>query len=141
MFPLHSPRFSVLLQLFKSKCFLSCSGIRFSAFTCVALAVALSLETSSGWGLQVWVFQCLLENTIFEWQRIEMWLLSASKCSINTQASLKPWQRHCNKLTRLSNFPSWNKSFLMYFQRSRKKLTHSDELDFNLFDFIPSLLH
>lgn len=122
--PLHSTCCLLLLDLFKSKHLLAHAA--WWAIYCASLTGLLLIlycsgsschsEVSQCWGLSVWVPRCLLENTRgSERQWIEMWLLSASKCSINTFAFFKPWQSHCCKLTRLSNFPSWNKSFLMYF--------------------------
>lgn len=80
-------------------------------------------EVSQCWGLSVWVPLCFARTHTHththtggvSGSELRCDFLSAPKCSINTLAFLKPWQSRCCKLTRRSNFPSWNKSFLMYF--------------------------
>lgn len=100
-------------------------------WSCVAVAVRATQKSASAEDCQFkFLGACLGKkkkkknpHTRSERQWIEMWLLSSSKCSINTLAFLKPWQSHCYKLTRLSNFPSWNKSFLMYFLEEQKEVS------------------
>ena len=124
--PLHSSYFSLFIYLFEFRYPLT-RAVRWVIYCPGLTILLLILYCSSSFvplrshpALRIFCLSFLVLNrkhthTHSERQWIEMWLLSASKRSINTLAFLKPWQSHCYKLTRLSNFPSWNKSFLMYF--------------------------